>query len=33
MKEYQKLLYQDMKRQQNEKARVLVKLGLLEQKE
>lgn len=33
MKEYQKLLYQDMKRQQNEKARVLVKLGLFEQKE
>lgn len=33
MKEYQKLLYQDMKRQQNEKAKVLVKLGLFEQKQ
>ena len=32
MKEFQKLLYEDMKRQENEKAKNLVKLGLFEQK-
>ncbi len=32
MKEFQKLLYEDMKRKENEKAKYLVKLGLFEQK-
>lgn len=32
MKEYQKLLYEDVKRQENEKAKLEVKLGLFEQK-
>lgn len=32
MKEYQKLLYEDVKRQENEKAQLEVKLGLFEQK-
>ena len=33
MKEYQKLLYEDVKRQQTEKAKTLVKLGFFEQKQ